>query len=241
MTIHCLDVWGELACFSRPEMKVERYSYPVMTPSAARGVLDAIYVKPGSFRWQVERIALLRPPSFVALRRNEVKDKANVNAVDAWMAGKEEPEPIWADGDKATLGSDEKGRTQRQTMALRKPSYRLWAHIEPWPGHEGKTAAFDAQFARRARAGKCFFQPYLGCREFPAYFELVEHDEVPVETAEVDIDLGYMLYDVFDLGRPGEAHDRPAISLFPATIVRGVLEVPPWHHVSVLKIDQGGD
>lgn len=240
MKTHCLDVWGELACFSRPEMKVERYSYPVMTPSAARGVLDAIYVKPRGFRWQVERIALLRPPSFVALRRNEVKDKANVNAIEAWMAGKKEPEPIWADGDKAALGSDEKGRTQRQTMALRKPRFRIWAHVVPWPGHEAQTAAFDAQFTRRAQAGKCFFQPYLGCREFPAYFELVEDAGAVTSPADVDLDLGFMLYDVFDLGRPGDAHDRPAISLFPAKIAGGVLEVPPWHDESVLKVALGG-
>jgi CRISPR-associated protein Cas5d len=125
-------------------------------------------------------------------------------------------------------------------MALRRPSYRLWAHIEPWPGHEGETAAFDAQFMRRARAGKCFFQPYLGCREFPAYFELVEGDDAPVEPADIDLDLGYMLYDVFDLGHPGDAHDRPAISLFPARVTAGVLEVPPWHDESVLKVAQGG-
>ena len=236
MTTHCLDVRGELACFSRPEMKVERYSYPTMTPSAARGVFDAIYLKPRSFRWQIERIALLRPPAFVALRRNEVKDTANVNAVRAWMAGKKAPEPIWADGDKASLGSDEKGRTQRQTMALRRPHFRVWAHIVPWAGHERQAPAFDAQFVRRARAGKCFFQPYLGCREFPAYFELVEGDDRDLEPAAVDLDLGFMLYDVFDLGRPGDAHDRPAISLFPASIRSGVLDVPPWDDPAVLKV-----
>lgn len=240
MKIHCLEIWGPLACFSRPEMKVERYSYPCITPSAARGVLDAIYVKPRGFRWQVDRIALLHPPSYIALRRNEVKDTVNVRAVDAWIRGKNEPEPLWADGDRASLGTDERGRTQRQTMALRDPKYRLWAHVVPWPGHESRTVAFDAQFERRARAGKCFFQPYLGCREFPAYFELVEEEASGrAALADVEIDLGFMLYDVFNLDRPGNAHDRPAISLFAARVVGGVLEVPPWEDAAVLKL-QGG-
>lgn len=239
MKTHCLDVRGALACFSRPEMKVERYSYPLMTPSAARGVLDAIYLKPTSFRWQVERIALLRPPSFIALRRNEVKDKANVNAIKSWIAGTKNPEPIWADGDRATLGSDEKGRTQRQTMALRKPAYRLWAHIVPWPGHEQQASSFDAQFVRRARHGKCFQQPYLGCREFVAYFELVENEDQRNPPVDVNIDVGIMLYDVFDLSRPGAAHDRPAISLFPAKVEAGVLTVPAWEDAAVLKAPGG--
>jgi CRISPR-associated protein Cas5d len=240
-------------------MKVERYSYPTMTPSAARGVLDAIYLKPKSFRWQVERIALLQrrggagrartSPSFVALRRHEVKDVANVRSVQAWMAGTKEPEPIWADGDKATLGSDEKGRTQRQTMALRHPHFRIWAHVVVWAGHEDAAKAADAQFVRRARAGKCFQQPFLGCREFPAYFELVEGDDAPAtsespidESAvmDVDLDLGFMLYDVFDLSAPGHSHSPPRISLFQARIEGGVLEVPPWDDPRIFKASSTG-
>src|SRR3954452_12185608 len=91
-----LEVWGDFACYSRPEMKVERFSYPCITPSAARGIFDAIYAKPVEFRWQVNEIEVLAPPSYIALRRNEVKDKVNVNAVAEFMAGKREPEPIWA-------------------------------------------------------------------------------------------------------------------------------------------------
>ena len=87
MKTHVVEVWGDLACFSRPEMKVERFSYPCMTPSAARGVLDAIYVKPGVFRWQVQRIEVLRPPRYIALRRNEVKDTVSVAKVKRWMKG----------------------------------------------------------------------------------------------------------------------------------------------------------
>lgn len=228
----CLVVWGELACFSRPELKVERFSYPCITPSAARGVFEAIYAKPPEFRWQVTRIELLRPPSFLALRRNEVKEKANVAAVAAWIEGKREPEPIWADGD----GTDEKGRTQRQTMALRDVRYCLTAEIRPWPGSEGRQTALEAQFRRRAEKGKCFYQPYFGCREFPAYFELVEDralgGELPVG---LDLEVGLMLYDVFDLSRPGTSNDRPAVSLFRAAIRGGVLEVPEWGSEGVLR------
>ncbi len=233
---HCLDVWGEFACFSRPEAKIERYSYPTITPSAARGVFDSIYVKPRHFRWQIDRIALLRAPAFIALRRNEVKDKVNVRSVTAWRTGKREPEPLIADGDRDQLGTDTKGRTQRQTMALRQPHYRIWAHIVPWPGHERQRAAFDGQFTRRAKHGKCVWQPYLGCREFPAFFELVPLDAPAVDFANVNLDIGYMLYDVFDLSRPGTKHDKPAISLFPAKIEKGVLEVPPFNDPAVHRV-----
>lgn len=241
-TIYTLEVWGELACFTRPEAKSERFSYPVITPSAARGIFDAVFVKPPEFRWQVTRIEVLAEPAYIALRRNEVKEKANVNAVARWMAGKEEPEPLWADGDRELTGSDEKGRTQRQTLALRNPRFRISAHIAPWPGHEGRLKALQCQFERRASQGKCFYQPYLGCREFPAYFELVEPEalaEGPLE--EVNLDLGFMIYDVFDLSRPGGPGDAPAISLFPARVERGVLEVPPWDDPAVLKVPLGAN
>ncbi len=148
-----LEVWGEFACFTRPELKVERFSYPCITPSAARGIFDAIYAKPVEFRWEVRKVELLTPPAYIALRRNEVKEKVNVEAVTRWMAGKGEPEPIWADGDRDLLGSDEKGRTQRQTMALRDVRYRLWAQIGTWPGHETKLPRLEAQFRRRAERG----------------------------------------------------------------------------------------
>src|SRR3954467_11700001 len=166
-----LEVWGDFACFSRPELKVERFSYPVITPSAARGIFDAVYAKPAEFRWAVTTVEVLTQPSYIALRRNEAKDKANPTAVFDWRGGKREPEPIWADGDRDLLGTDEKGRTQRQTMALRNVRYRFHASIRPWPGFEPKLRAFEAQFNRRAQAGKCFYQPYLGCREFVAFFE----------------------------------------------------------------------
>lgn len=235
-----LEVWGDLACFSRPEFKVERFSYPVITPSAARGIFDAIYSKPNKdptraqFRWAITRIEILNLPKYIALRRNEVKDKASIRS--EWISGKARPEPIWADGSRDLLGTDDKGRTQRQTMALKDVRYRLSAHIRPWPGFENALPGLEAQFRRRASKGKCFFQPYFGCREFPAYFELVDGEENQQNRVlDLNLDLGLMLYDVFDLSRPGGTEDAPSISLFHAIIREGVLEVPDYASPEVLK------
>jgi len=243
-----LDVCGEFACFSRPELKVERFSYPVITPSAARGIFDAIYSKPNKdptqaqFRWQVTQIEVLKPITYITLRRNEVKDVANVAAIERWATGKAEPEPIWADGDRDLLGTDEKGRTQRQTMALKDVRYRLHAEIRPWLGHAHKLASLEAQFRRRAAQGKCFHQPYFGCREFPAYFELVDEEEADEPRAEIpDQDLGFMLYDVFDLSRPGTPYDAPSISLFKARLQNGALDVPEYESPEVLKPGKEGN
>ena len=230
-----LEVWGELACFTRPELKVERMSYPVITPSAARGIFDAIYVKPTEFRWQVRRIEVLAEPRYIALRRNAVKDVANLVAAARWMAGQEEPEPLWADGDRELLGTDERGRTQRQTMALKNVRYRLSAEIRPWPGFADQQASFEAQFRRRAAQGKCFCQPCFGMREFPAYFALAEEPAEPPPVA-LDLDLGLMLYDVFDLGSPGHSSSPPAVSVFAARLAGGVLEVPAYEEPAVFKL-----
>lgn len=230
-----LEVWGELACYSRPELKVERFSYPCITPSAARGIFDAIFAKPPEFRWQVVKVELLSPPSYLALRRNEVKDKVNVQAVLGWMEGRREPEPIWADGDRDLLGTDEKGRTQRQTLALKDVRYRLHAEIRPWSGHESKQTALEAQFRRRAERGKCFYQPYLGCREFPAWFRLADASTEDPPPVRLDQDLGWMLYDVFDLSRPGTSNDAPAVSLFRAELRGGILNVPDYASPEVHK------
>lgn len=233
---HCLEVWGELACFTRPEMKVERYSYPVITPSAARGIFDAIYWKKSyNFYWQVERVEILSPPKYLALRRNEVKDKAPPDrTIKTWIEGRAAPEPIWADGSKDELGTDQKGRTQRQTMALKNVRYRLYAHMCA-RGAQGDMNALDAQFIRRAGQGKCFYQPYLGCREFPAWFELRTMNTDSSQPISLDLDLGYMLYDVFDLDTDNDAHAKPAISVFHAQVMGGVMHVPGYKEDTVKK------
>lgn len=246
--IHTLEVWGDFACFTRPEMKVERFSYPVITPSAARGIFDAIYwdgirekngresvMKP-YFHWQVKRIEVLEMPHFIALRRNEVKDKIpGMQTLNKWMNGDETPEPIWADGGKDELGTDQKGRTQRQTMALKNVRYRITAQIVPKPGFAQNFGKFNNQFERRAKHGKCFQQPYFGCREFPAFFEYVAEEESG-KAASFDQHLGFMLYDVFDLRKEAISEkDKPFITLFDAHVRNGKLDVPSFDSTAVKK------
>lgn len=228
--LHVLDTWGELACFTRPEMKVERMTYPVITPSAARGIFDAIFWKPDeSFYWQIERVEVLNEPRYIALRRNEVKNRMDSEAtILAWATGKSEPEPLWADG----VGSDQKGRTQRQTIALRNVRYRLHARM---CSREGRTLkAQDSQFERRASGGKCFYQPYFGCKEFPCYFELADRQS-DFRPYPLNLDIGLMLYDVFHLGSKTNQFSKASISLFRAKVDDGVLIVPEYESNLVLK------
>ncbi len=240
---HCLETWGDLACFSRPEMKVERYSYPIITPSAARGIFDAIYFKKDyNFYWQIDRIELLRSPKYIALRRNEVKDKAPSHLeINQWIKGKE-IKPILADGSEIDFkkegskkGDTSKGRTQRQTMALKNVRYRIYAHIV-CRDNKADMNALNAQFERRASQGKCFYQPFFGCREFPAYFELLKtNPEMP--PFDLDLDLGWMLYDVFDLSQVNGNQAKPAISVFRAQLKSGVLNIPDFHSPDVHKVE----
>ncbi|MFY9259465.1 MAG: type I-C CRISPR-associated protein Cas5c [Gallionella sp.] len=243
--IHTLEVWGDFACFTRPEMKVERFSYPVITPSAARGIFDAIYwdgirEKQGKksimhpyFYWQIQRIEVLALPRYIALRRNEVKGCVPGTAtLNKWMSGKESPEPLWADG------SDEStGRTQRQTVALKNVHYRITAQIIPKSGFAQDYGKFNSQFERRAKQGKCFQQPYFGCREFPAFFEYIGSPETASQPPiPLDQHLGLMLYDVFDLRKTAvEESDKPFITVFDAHLRNGVLDVPPFENAAVKK------
>ncbi len=223
-----LEVWGEFACFTRPVAKVERFSYPVITPSAARGIFDAIFCNRHQMWWQVRKVEVLQVPKFIALRRNEVKGRAPADrTISGWMKG-ETPQPLMADGvDEAT------GRTQRQTIALKDVRYRITAEVRAWPGYEAKQSEFQEKFRRKARAGQCLYQPYLGCREFPAFFELVE--EGREHSSDLDLDIGWMVYDVFQLDRPGTNSDSPAISLFSASVKNGVMHVPDYHDPLVRK------
>ncbi|GEM83388.1 type I-C CRISPR-associated protein Cas5c [Meiothermus hypogaeus] len=240
-----LEVWGELACFTRPEFKVERFSYPLITPSAARGIFDAIYLdfdpqsKKSLMYWQVERIEVLRPVRYISLMRNEVKEKASLRNIQAWMKDPASLEPLYADATRDETGQDTRGRTQRQTMALKDVRYRLSAHAVLYREDPALRQKIEHSFERRARAGQCIYQPYLGCREFTGYFRLAESGE---EARPVDYNekIGWMLYDVYNLSRPGsplrtDKGEKPRISLFEAEVVKGVLLVPPYDSEQVKK------
>ena len=184
-----LQCWGEWACFTRPEMKVERVSYDVMTPSAARGVLEAIYWKP-EIRWVIDRITVQRPIRFTSVRRNEVKDKISAVAVARVMKG--------GTGELGIVASDSDTRQQRAALLLRDVSYVIEAHFNIVSGPENAAKHLD-QFNRRARRGACFTRPYLGCREFPAHFRLLAPEDGAPEIDDSlsgERDLGWMLYDV---------------------------------------------
>lgn len=235
-----LKCWGPLACFSRPDGgKVERLSYPVPTPSVVRGIFSAIYSKPLEFWWQPVKVEVLKPIQYIALRRNEVKDKISVSALQKGIPNGS-VSPLVADGDRALLGTDKKGRTQRQTMALKDVAYRFHARIVPQSAFENRLHGLEAQFVRRAAKGKCFYQPAFGCKEFVTYFELVADIDaaLAVEPPVQDLtqDMGMMVYDTFDLSvqnPPGTG--ASFISLFKATLKNGVMDIPPFESDLVIK------
>ena len=182
-----VHVWGDYALFSRPEMKVERCSYDVMTPSAARGILEAIYWHPG-MRWIIDRIYVRNPIEFTSVRRNEVKSKIQATSVLSAMNGGEKPLYISTKEDIA----------QRAAIILRNVDYVIDAHFEMTEranesDNEGK---FKDIIMRRLRRGQCYHTPYFGCREFPVNFELFEDAEIESAYADQIKDLGYMLYDL---------------------------------------------
>lgn len=201
-----LRVWGEYACFSRPEMRVERVSYDVMTPSAARGILEAIHWKP-AIRWVIDRIHILKPISFENIRRNEVESKASPRK-------------------EAIYASEE--RQQRASLVLRNVEYVIEAHFEMTErsGNEDNSEKHYNIFLRRARQGQCFHRPYFGNREFPVNFELIEHTEtVPQSPYQGTIDLGFMLFDQeFQLNDKGEVKEISPY-FFRAQMVNGVIHV----------------
>lgn len=209
-----MEVWGDFACFSRPESKVERLTYPVMTPSAARGILSAVYSKPVEFYWQVCRIEVLKPIRYISFKRNEVI-----------KIGKK-PKPMLVEDD----------RTQRQTVVLKDVRYRITAKIVPRKDFKGTVNQLYEQAIRRIKNGKCFFQPSLGMREFVCYYS--EPTDIP--PIEDNLDLGIMLYDVFDLNKfEVTQKTEPFVSLFRAELKNGILEVPPYESELVLKPERG--
>lgn len=218
--VFCLEVWGPMACFTRPELKVERVSYDVITPSAARAIYEAIFWKP-AIRWQITRIEVLNPIKWTSIRRNEVGAVATKN-------------PIFI----------EEKRQQKNTLLLKDVRYRLYAKLEFIPLRNRKDepnigdhpdenpAKYNAMFERRASKGQCFTQPYLGTRECSASFRLVNPDtdalEPPINETR---DFGIMLYDM-----DFEANlKNPPVMFYRAKMENGVIIVPPKESKEILK------
>lgn len=181
-----VKVWGEYALFSRPEMKVERCSYDVITPSAARGILEAIYWHPG-MKWVIDKIYVQKPVRFTSIRRNEVKSKISSNNVL----------PVYNGADKPLYISTKSDIVQRASLLLRDVSYVIEAHFEMTEKavESDNPGKFKDIIMRRLKRGECYHTPYFGCREFPANFCLCEDDKI--ETAySGEKDLGFMLYDM---------------------------------------------
>jgi CRISPR-associated protein Cas5d len=187
-------------------MKVERVTYPVMTPSAARGVLEAILWRP-QFRWRVEEIRVLKPIQYASFQRNEVNSRASHRAAEAWRR----------EGGGYDAAAD---RAQRHTLALRDVAYVIRGNVELKPGVEDDPAKYRDQFRRRVQNGRCFATPYLGCREFAAAFAVPDTGEQPVDHTD---DLGTMLLDI-EYAPDGSGRGTPRF--FDARLERGVLRVP---------------
>jgi CRISPR-associated protein Cas5d len=211
-----LHVWGDYACFTRPEMKVERVSYDVLTPSAARGILEAIHWKP-AIRWSVDRIHVLRPIRFQSIRRNEVNGKILETSARGAMKR----------GDLKGLNlaaAEPSNRAQRASTLLRHVAYVIEAHFDltEKAGAEDTAAKHISIFNRRAAAGQCFHRPCLGTREFAANFALVPEGEALPESElpenDRNRDLGWMLHDI-DFVKNNTSH------FFRARLENGVLDV----------------
>jgi len=199
-----VKVWGEFACFTRPEMKVERVSYPVMTPSAARGILEAIFWKP-EFDWRVREIWVLKPIRHFSILRNEINTRQSHRSATGWI---DSGGGFFADEDRA----------QRHTLALRDVSYIIKADVELRPHADADVAKYRDQFRRRIQRGQCMHRPYLGCREFGADFGDLDGGESPIELTD---DLGLMLGDL-EYQPDGMGEPR----FFHAWIEKGVVAVP---------------
>lgn len=202
-----LEISGELACFTRPELKVERVSYPVITPSAARNILMAILWKP-AIRWRILRIEILKPIQWVHVRRNEVSVKMSDRSQGLYI---------------------EDNRQQRALMPLRDVAYRIHADFEMTDeaGEGDNRTKFVEMFKRRASKGQYFHQPYLGCREFPCHFRLLEKAEDGLPREDITQDFGFMLYDMdYSQSDPRDSN-RAEPMFYQCKAVNGVIIVPP--------------
>jgi CRISPR-associated protein Cas5d len=220
-----LKVWADYALFARPEMKVERVSYDVLTPSAARGVLEAIYWKP-QVRWIVERLHVLKPIQFTNIRRNEVSSKGSAANARKAMSGK---------GDEPLGLFIEESRQQRAATLLRDVAYVIEARFELLDDSDPIEKHYNI-FKRRAEKGQCFHRPYLGVRECPCEFEWVD-GPVPESELQGSLDLGYILHDIEYQPATGKSSDticghtgqrrNTVPHFFRAVMHNGVIEVPP--------------
>ena len=225
---YCLEVWGDYACFTRPELKVERVSYDVITPSAARAIFEAILFKKYAMRWQVTKIEVLNPIKWTSVRRNEVGATASIKSSGIYIEDK---------------------RQQKNSLLLKDVKYRIWAklvfipvserHKEAFakhkPGADENPMKYYQMFERRAEQGQCFTQPYLGTREFSASFRLVNSDKdelCPALSAEQggNRDLGIMLYDM-DFSNPKDIQAM----FYRAEMKEGVIIVPPLNSEEILR------
>lgn len=207
-----VKVWGDYALFSRPELKVERYSYDVITPSAARGILEAIYWHPG-LRWNIDRIYVKNPICFTSVRRNEVKSKVSASNVLQ----------VYNGADKPLYINTKNEIVQRASTILCDVCYVIEAHFEMTEkaNETDNPGKFKDIMIRRLRRGECYHMPYFGCREFPAHFCLCEEEEI--HTAYDDVserDLGLMLYDMDYSNK-----DNIQAMFFRAVLKKGVLDL----------------
>ena len=207
-----VKVWGDYALFSRPEMKVERCSYDVMTPSAARGILEAVYWHPG-MRWIIDKIYVNKPIQFTSVRRNEVKSKVSANNVL----------PVYNGSPKRLYLSSKAEIVQRSSILLRNVEYVIEAHFEMTDkaNISDNSGKFKDIIMRRLRKGECFHAPYFGCREFPVRFCLCEEEEIHTAYSDEDErDLGFMLYDM-DYSNPENIQPM----FFRAIMKKGVIDL----------------
>lgn len=232
--LFCLEVWGDYGCFTRPEMKVERVSYDVITPSAARGIFEAIFWKP-AIRWHIRKIEVINPVKWISVRRNEVG-------------------AVMSDRSKNGIFIEEK-RQQKAGLFLKDVRYRLHAYLEYLPAEKRKQSIkplpdhlidndkkkqfgkdetpgkYLAMFERRSMKGQCFNQPYLGCREFSCHFRLIKNFEREPAPWQKTMDLGFMLYDL-DFGANPKS---PPPAFFRAEMKDGVIEIPNWESEEVYR------
>lgn len=218
-------VWGDFACFTRPENKAERVTYDIMTPSAARGVLEAIFWKP-EFQWRIREIWVLKPIQHLSILRNEVGNAQSIQSAYSWQ---ESGEHYYADNDRT--------RVQRHSLVLRDVEYLIRAEMQLKPHASDPVFKYQDQFRRRIKRGQCHHTPYLGTREFSAYFAPPDGSEKPITRSD---DLGRILFDITYVAEEGgpvifrqhdtdgarwiEGRARPVF--FSAQLDRGVLHVP---------------